>query len=61
MNGGRVIRSLWANAAASAFTPAPPVPRDDVIARGRAKLIGTEKWINSKFSKVSTPNEPPDL
>lgn len=51
MNGGRVIRSLWANAAVRAFTPAPPVPRDDVIARGRAKLTATERWINSNSQK----------
>jgi len=51
IHDGRVIRSVTAHAAVSAFTPAPPVPRDDVIARSRAKLTATEKWMNSNSRK----------
>jgi len=48
---GRVIRNAMTVGSQGQFTAVPPPPRDDVVARSRAKFIATEKWMNSNSQK----------
>jgi len=48
---GRVIRNAMTVGSQGQFTAVPPPPKDDVVARSRAKLIATEKWMNSNSQK----------